>query len=606
MYHFFRQNPLIRPALFFLSGIAIQQTGSSPAPPLAAATLISFACIRCRGVPGISFLFPFIFLILGYTHSFYSQASIRPFARQLEKYRHSLVTAETYPEEKNNFYKFRGRCLYVKDSCGPAPASEEPVLFFLEKDSAAAKLKPGDRILLSGSWTTIAPPGNPAAFNYKKYLGRQNIRYQLFVRNAGWKKTGGPESFSLLYLTRSWQKSMTEQLERSIPDPDVAAISKAILLGDTHDLSYEVKSSFSLTGTMHVLAVSGMHVVVLFLLFNLLMKPIRNSRVRSLLLLLILWLYAMLTGLSPSVLRSVVMFSFMLIGQELGRRASAYNSLSLAALVLCAAEPGMLFQVGFQLSFLAVLGIVFFYPYLQRVFPAKEKWKKYLVELLGMSLAAQLITFPLTLYYFHQFPNYFLLSNFFVVPLSNPILVLSLAVLAFSQVPYISDLTCWSLTAITKLTLLVNDAVAALPYSSSAGIPFSLAECLVCYWLIISASAWLMLKKNGWLRSVLYCLIALAGIPVWHHIRNQRSSQLTIYQVKGRTCIEIRHKNTLFFYGDPTEEEKAFLINPWLMQRGFSGNAPWKIRTAEAGTFGGGKRSGQSAGTCRNRYGDHQ
>jgi competence protein ComEC len=223
---------------------------------------------------------------------------------------------------------------------------------------------------------------------------------------------------------------------------DEFAVLAALTVGYTDALQPDLRASYSATGAMHILSVSGLHVgivyVVIAFLLGFLDKSVRKKILKAVLIVSFLWIYAFITGLSPSVVRSTLMFTFVAVGAALERKTHIYNTVFMSAFFMLLVNPDFLFDVGFQLSYAAVLSIVFFQRPFSNLLPVNNKLLRWLRDLLTVSVAAQLGTMPFTLYYFHQFPNYFLLTNLVAIPLSTIVIYLAMLLLLVSFVPYLS------------------------------------------------------------------------------------------------------------------------------------------------------------------------
>jgi len=222
----------------------------------------------------------------------------------------------------------------------------------------------------------------------------------------------------------------------------------ALLLGERADVDKAVLKSYSDTGTIHIISVSGLHVGIIFLVLQHLFKLVRvlkNELLKCALMILCIWFYAMLTGLPASVIRSACMISFYCIGKAINHQSNTINHVAASALFLLSIDTLYLFDVGFQLSYLAVLGILYLQKWISNWYQPKNKVMTYIWSTTSVSLAAQLFTLPLCWYYFHQFPNYFIIANLIAIPLSSVALYASIGVLVFSKIHYVVLLFQWAL-----------------------------------------------------------------------------------------------------------------------------------------------------------------
>lgn len=353
--------------------------------------------------------------------------------------------------------------------------------------SSSQFLKKGDKIIVYTEIQDIRNKGNPGEFDSKYYWKSKGIRYQCF---------GAIENY---YILHPEQLSAFQQLLVDVRNYSIEVIDKhiggeegdlmkAILLGDKSDLEQETKISFINTGAMHVLAVSGMHVVLIAYLLNAMLKFLFRGRFKILsvvLLLTILWFYAFLTGFSASVSRAVFMFTVLILSQLMNRQHNSLNSLAFAALIILLWNPINLFDIGFQLSFLAMVGIFTFYISIEQLFYVRNKYLLKLWQGTAVGLAAQVFTVPVSLYYFYQFPNYFMLSNVGVMLLSGLILGIGIALLALGKVPYVAMGIGWISALSVGALLLTIQLVDSLPGAVAYGFNPSLYWVFGMYLLIV-------------------------------------------------------------------------------------------------------------------------
>ena len=335
--------------------------------------------------------------------------------------------------------RFTAQMLRVNDKIATGK-----VLLSIPKDSSinSNDFSIGTIIYVKTSLQTEFPLQAPYQFDYGKYLRNKGIFGQIRLEPGLFINLPQKEIASKLstYQIRSYLKSKLNHYDLS---PDSRAITYALLLGERQDLSPQLRQNYVDAGVIHILAVSGLHVGILMLLVQFLLKPLGNARKTRLLRLIIvivaIWLFAILTGLSPSVLRAATMFTFLQIGLVYGQRRSGYNALIASALILLLINPRLLFEVGFQLSYAAVSFIMWLYPKIEVLWVPKNKILRYYWQLVSVSLAAQLGVLPLSLYYFHQFPGLFLVANLVVLPFLGFILMYGILILSLSALNLLPD-----------------------------------------------------------------------------------------------------------------------------------------------------------------------
>lgn len=314
------------------------------------------------------------------------------------------------------------------------------VLLNVSKDSIKPSFQVDDKLLLKGHMQAINGPLNPNQFNYKRYLENQYIYAQIYSDYSSIFSVSKTKH-SIFGYADLVREAIKQNLKRYNFSTDELAVINALLLGQRQDISTALKEDYTKAGAMHILAISGLHVGIILLVLNVMLKPVtyfKNGRaIKISIILLLLWSYGFIAGLSPSVLRAVTMFSIVAVSMNFKRPTNIYNTLAISALVLLLFKPLLLFEIGFQLSYLAVIGIVSIQPLLFQIVKTKYWLINKFSELITVSLAAQLGIFPLSLFYFHQFPGLFLVTNVVIIPLLGLILGYGLLVfmLALLQVP---------------------------------------------------------------------------------------------------------------------------------------------------------------------------
>ncbi|MBJ7880778.1 ComEC/Rec2 family competence protein [Gelidibacter salicanalis] len=304
-------------------------------------------------------------------------------------------------------------------------------LLNVQKDSLCKPFKVDDVYLSRSALTDMNSPLNPNQFDYKAYLQKQYIYHQIFSSRDHLLKL--PSSTQTLFGHAAILRgSINSKLKSKNFNPDELALINALLLGQRQDISPEIYDSYSKAGAIHILAVSGLHVGILILL-NSLFKPLEYLRhgklIKTLIIVGVLWSFAIIAGLSASVTRAVMMFSVVAIGMNLKRPANIYNTLVISMFFLLLFKPLFLFDVGFQMSYLAVIAIVSIQPLLNKLWQPNSTPIKKLWQIFTVTLAAQIGVIPISLFYFHQFPGLFFLSNLVIIPFLGVILGLGIVVI---------------------------------------------------------------------------------------------------------------------------------------------------------------------------------
>ena len=455
------------------------------------------------------------------------------------------------------------------------------VLVHLALDSNSNKLLPGDFIEVNSRLNSIHSLGNPNEFDYSKYLKNKQIVAQFFLTsNTRWKKY--KSSFPLNRYSTIIRNRCLDIFKRSGLQSNNLFIASALTFGYKNDLNTFVKNIFSRTGAMHVLAVSGLHVGIIFLIVNsiisLLKIPFRYDWLGHFFILLIIWSYALITGLSPSILRATTMMSFFIIARVFNKHTSIYNVLFSSVFFLLFVNPFLIIDVGFQLSILAVFGILFFYPKIYNLITVKHYIFKKIWAISSVSLAAQLTTFPISIFYFHQFPNLFLLSNIFVIPLVFILLIVGLftIVLSFNN----SILILWGKLFSFLLSVLMSflTTIESISFSTTKGLFISAEETLLAYLAILfmvlyHKKRYFFLKITCF--SIVFLLICL-DLKEDYTIQNQK--KVVIYNIPNHFALDLMAGNNHYFIADDDFLKNENLFHQYVTNNwNFNDLAPPKL-----------------------------
>ncbi|MCL2289341.1 MAG: ComEC/Rec2 family competence protein, partial [Bacteroidetes bacterium] len=332
------------------------------------------------------------------------------------------------------------------------------------------------------------------------------------------------------------------------------SIATAIILGNDETMDPELRATWTAAGVSHILCVSGMHVGIVFMIMNYLLFPLnfskRSQTVKSIILLLIVWSYANITGLAPSVMRAGTMFTFVLLGNFLRRNTNVFHSLFASLFLLLTINPLLVFEMGFQFSYLAVFGIVLLQKPIYNLYKPKAKIIRYFWDLCSVSIAAQLSTAPIAIFYFGQFPNYFLIANLVVIFLSFWVVITGVAIMAFSFLPYISQLIGYLLIYQIKIMNYTAKIIEMLPYSTTNQISISPLQLILLY-IMIGFFYYAFTKKDA--KSFLYGLVSLlmiTGLFTYDKIDNKNKKNITIYAISKSVAINFNQHGKSILLSD--------------------------------------------------------
>ena len=424
-------------------------------------------------------------------------------------------------------------------------------IFYLNKDSLSAKLLPGDILEFKNiQFKNLTYHNNPGQFDYATFLRFHQIHYANYINE--WDKKGSTFNF-LRYPTLIRNKAL-EVLKENVIIKSHFPIVSALVLGYKDELSNHTKHSFSSTGAMHVLAVSGLHVGIIYFILKSIITLFtfyqRNLVFRNILVLIGIWIYALITGMSPSVLRACTMLSFLIIAEVFNRNTNVYNVLSASAILLLIINPYLIMQVGFQLSYLAVLGILYIQPKMEKIWAPKYWLIQKIWTITTVSIAAQISTFPLGLLYFHQFPNYFLISNLVVIPAAFLILSLGILIIVLSFSKIIVGFISYLLQHVLNSLLLVIRHIESIPGSLTEGLSISIFETMLIYLFIASILISLKFKKYifyGISTFIFFLLLLINGIEDY---RLKGLKRIIVYNIPNHFGMDLVNGPNHYFIGD--------------------------------------------------------
>jgi competence protein ComEC len=406
-------------------------------------------------------------------------------------------------------------------------------------------------VVFKSNFTEVRPPQNPSEFNYKLFLSFHNIYQQAYIPSENWKLLQRDQGNPVLSASYSLREYLLNIFRENGLAGDEYAVGSALVLGYTDKLDQDLISAYASSGALHVLSVSGLHVGIIYLVANfrlLFLDKIKFSKpIKIFLLLFIVWFYSILTGMSPSVLRSAAMFSLIIIAKGWKYDTNIFNTLAVSCFALLLWNPYLIMEVGFQLSYLAVLGIVAVQPWLYEKWQPKNWLLNHIWVLTSVSIAAQVVTFPLGLLYFHQFPNYFLVSNLIVIPISTIILLYGLFVLAVGKIAVVGTF-CTKI--FSWIVWLLNESVRLTektPGSLLEGISISILETWLIYFFIIFILVFLFQKRQRFVYPALGILILVLSIQVYENYRERKQRTFIVYNIPKTQAYDfISGKNGVF------------------------------------------------------------
>ncbi len=429
------------------------------------------------------------------------------------------------------------------------------VLLTLMADSMRAAPQRGETILVRTTVERIERQPDPGGFDLRQWAAGKGVHHQAFAPAENWVRMG-EVALRPGFFERARNKVHLWLRASGLPERERALV-KALLLGQRDEMDAEQTQAFVRSGTIHVLAVSGTHVGIIYMavLWALVFlgKDVRGRMVRGVLALAALWCYAGLTGFVPSVLRATVMFSLFTIAETVRWRTESLNSLATAAFLLLLWEPGMLHQLSFQLSFLAVLGIVVLYRPIHGLWSPHGPVLSFFWSLATVSIAAQAFTLPLCLYMFQAFPVWFLPANMAIVGLVAFAVYGGILLLATHAVPVLGPLIGFLLKWLLMLLGFLSEYFAWLP-GAYAALRVGFWGMAGLYALLAALAFWLV-QRARWARSATLVLLAalLFGWALTARVRNGQRIFALYQQREGVTCafVEGRTMHVFTAVGGP-------------------------------------------------------
>jgi competence protein ComEC len=449
------------------------------------------------------------------------------------------------------------------------------IIIYFKKDSTDPKMEflllpsaYGTTILFDNPLQPIRNSGNPGGFDFMRYSLFQGITHQVYLTPADFEILPQRNKNALQDFLYASQRKIVNALQKNIIHAKEKGLAEALLIGYKDDLDPELVQSYTNTGVVHIIAISGMHLALIYWLLLIFLKPLdkikRFKWLKILIVITLLWLFGLLTGGSASVMRSAMMITGMVLGDLFSRRPSVYNSLAAAAFCLLCYDPFWLYDVGFQLSFSAVLSIVSFMRPIYNLYYTSNKLIDFFWSLASVTLAAQILTTPLSLYHFHQFPNLFLLTNFVAVPLSSVILIGEILLCGLS---FIHSVSLFIGKIVEWMIAIMNgwiERIEMIPFAVWKGIEIGIFQTLLLYVVVLVFHVWLVDKSPGKFKLGILCLFGFALIRTFSFYHKSQQRKIIVYNIPRQAAIDFIDGRKCFFVGDTTFMHSAQAFNFYL------------------------------------------
>lgn len=454
-----------------------------------------------------------------------------------------LINVDEIDTNAKNWRKSLCTVVGAVDSVKVEKRDEQVLLYVLDPT-----VEQGDQLFVYSELVNIENRGNPGEFDAVSYWNNQGVYRNGFIAEHEIKRVG--------FIEIPWYKKFPSDCRRYLSDVlsehlngNTLGLAKALVLGDKELLTSEVKASFSNSGAMHVLAVSGLHVGIILMIVQFVLGRFNRFLSKSyviILSVLVIWIYAAVTDFSPSVIRASFMFSLLSLARLFSKEVNSTNVLFFTAFVMLLIEPNLIFNLGFQLSYLAMLGIFTLYEPIYKLLFIQNKPLNWLWKGTVVGVSAQLLTVPLTLYYFHQFPNYFALTNIGIMVLAGTVLSVALVLFSVHWFGYLSSFFGVVLGVCFTALLWFVQLVESIPGAVATGFTLSIVVVIAIYLIVIIL---FLFKKN---RAVIYAGIALVMVLFisiqYSRYENLTSNEMVFFNTKQFTSVVKVGDEAVCFY----------------------------------------------------------
>jgi competence protein ComEC len=443
-------------------------------------------------------------------------------------------------------------------------------IVYLKNDSTS-NLQIGDAVFINSKFSYVNEPKNLYEFNYKEFLENKNVYHVLYAkpRQVSILKDM-PHSFSFMQLGASIKAKVVTVLRNCHLSQQAFSICTALLVGYDDEIDKDVMQSFSHSGTLHILSVSGMHtgllyglIITIFLFFD---KHDRYKKTKCLVVILSLILFVVITGFSPSVLRAALMLSLVIVGKTFYRQGNSYNTLLVSAFVLLLFNPYLIVDAGFLLSYFAVFGIMYLYPIIHRQHVFKSSIIQWFWNLILMSVAATVFTLPISLYFFHQFPIWFAFSNLIIIPISICLMGATALLLCCYKIAFLKTGLVYIINSFTSIMLWIAQLTDNSNYGYLDYIAFSKVDVVCCVLSLIAFFLFLYTKSYKQLIALGIVIIVWLSMSIVINYQQLQQTELVVFSVKNKSALALRIGK--HFYTDTkslSSNEFQRFIKPYLL-----------------------------------------
>ncbi|NEW78859.1 MAG: ComEC family competence protein [Gelidibacter sp.] len=517
---------------------------------------------------------PFIFPALAFLLSFFIGFGAITFKNQLNSKKHyskqlqfstnepvsALIIIESILKSTNYYNKYEAEVFELngKKTIGK-------ILVNIKKDSTISQLQVDDYLAVKMVFNPIAEPLNPYGFSYKKYLRLQQIHHQIYGDNSQFLRLP-KRNQTVKGIAANIRGKINVALIQYRFKNDELAVVNALLLGQRQHLTSELQQSYIGAGAIHILAISGLHIGIILLILTAAFKPLHyfkhGKMTATALIIIILWMYAIIAGLSASVVRAVAMFTAIAFGMYVNRQSNVYRNLVISMFFLLLFNPYYLFEVGFQLSYLAVFSIVWIQPKLYNLWKPKFWILDKLWQLLTVSSAAQMGVLPLSLYYFHQFPGLFFVSNLVIIPFLGIILTVGIVIMALAVLQIAPQFLVDAYIFVIQQMNKFIEWIAHQEYFIIQQISMSFLLMMALYALMFFGLKWTEKKVFYRFGLVLIAIVLLQTVFIFEKYKRQITNEFIVFNESKSSTVGKRNGNMIQFFtsSDTLKRDANFKI----------------------------------------------
>ena len=442
------------------------------------------------------------------------------------------------------------------------------IIIYFKKDPISSHIQYGSQILFKALLQPIKNSGNPGSFDNQQYCLFLGITHQVLLSDKDYLELPQSSVNSFTSFILHCRNTILNIIWNAIRDAKQRGLAEALLIGYKDDLDKQLVQSYINTGVVHIIAISGMHLGIIYGILLFLTRPLKKKKqllwVQSLIILSGLWIFSILTGAQPSILRSAVIFSCLVLAEPLSRRTSAYNSLALSAFLLLCYDPFWLWDPGFLLSYAAVSSIVLFFKPIYNLVYFPNKLLNSVWKLIAVSLSAQLLPFPVSIYFFHQLPLLFLFVNLVAVPLSSLILFAEIILCCISWCTPLFRISAWVTEWMLSCMNNYVERFDTVSFSVWRGLSISAIQAVLLTLAICTAAYWLMQKKKTGLWISLSAILIFTLFRSTSFIHSYHQKNIIVYNIPHEAIIEVIKGTSYQFIGNDTDWKNEQIYNKYI------------------------------------------